>query len=72
VGNLDKLGIKQLVCLHDECYGSFKSLTPAYGVQVPFKLAHYFEYLHSKLKVPQDSISPLNIKCWQPAKMGQF
>lgn len=60
--NFRKLGVKEVVCMHDECYGSFASLAPAYGIEVPFKPIHYFEYLYDRLKELSDEVRPLNIK----------
>ena len=60
--NFRKLGVKEVVCMHDECYGSFASLAPAYGIEVPFKPIHYFEYLYNRLKELGDEVRPLNIK----------
>jgi len=62
IENIQKQGIKELICLHDECYGTFTSLAPAYGIEVPFKPVHYFEYLYDKLKEHNDEIKPLNVK----------
>ncbi len=62
LGNIEKLGIKELVCLHDECYGTFASLAPAYGIEVSFKPIHYFEFLHNRLKELGKSVKKLNIK----------
>ena len=62
IENIEKQGIKELVCLHDECYGTFTSLAPAYGIEVPFKPIHYYEYLYDKLKEYKDEIRPLNVK----------
>ena len=62
IENIEKQGIKELICLHDECYGTFTSLAPAYGIEVPFKPVHYFEYLYDKLKEHNDEIKPLNVK----------
>jgi len=62
VENIAKYKIKELICYHDECYGLFKSLAPAYGINVPFKPIHLFEYLYNKLKENEDKIKPLNIK----------
>ena len=60
--NFRKLGVQEVVCMHDECYGSFASLAPAYGIEVPFKPIHYFEYLYNRLKELGDEVRPLNIK----------
>ena len=60
--NFNKLGVKEVVCMHDECYGSFTSLASAFGIEVPFKPIHYFEYLYNRLQELRDEIRPLNIK----------
>ena len=62
VKNIGDQGIKELICLHDECYGTFTSLAPAYGIDVPFQPIHYYEYLYGRLKKLKDLIKPLNIK----------
>lgn len=62
VENIQRQGTKELICLHDECYATYNSLAPAYGIEVPFKPVHYFEYLYDKLKEFKSDIRPLNIK----------
>ena len=62
IDNFKKLGVQEVVCMHDECFGSFASLAPAYGIEVPFKSIHYFEYLYNRLEGLGDEIRPLNIK----------
>ncbi len=62
VDNIKKLGVKEVVFIHDECYGAFAHLAPAYGIEVPFKSIHYFEYLYDRLQELKDEIRPLNIK----------
>ena len=62
IENIKQLGVKQLICMHDECYGSFTSLAPAYGMEVPFEPIHYFEYLFEKLRGLKGEIRPLKIK----------
>jgi Fe-S oxidoreductase len=62
IENIHRLGIKQLICMHDECYGSFTSLAPAYGMEVPFEPIHYFEYLLEKLRDLKGEIRPLKIR----------
>ncbi len=61
VENFRKLGVEEVVFMHDECYGAFSSLAPAYGIEVPFKPIHYFEYLYQRLKDLASDIKPLNI-----------
>jgi ferredoxin len=62
IENIAELGAKEIIMLHDECYSSFTSLASAYGIEVPFKVTHYFEYLYNKLKELNGEISPLNIR----------
>jgi len=61
IDNFRKLGVEDVVCMHDECYGAFASMAPAYGMEVPFKPIHYFEYLVKRLKELSQEIRPLNI-----------
>ncbi|MBW2619565.1 MAG: (Fe-S)-binding protein, partial [Deltaproteobacteria bacterium] len=62
IENIKELGIKQLICMHDECYGSFTSLAPAFGMEVPFEPIHYLEYLYYRLKELKSELKPLKIK----------
>jgi Fe-S oxidoreductase len=62
VENIENQGIKELVCLHDECYGTFTSLISAYDIDLSFKPIHYYEFLSIRLKDLKDLIEPLNIK----------
>jgi len=60
--NFRKLGVKEVVCMHDECYGAFASLAPAYGMEVPFRPIHYFEYLYGRLHDLAKEVRPLHLK----------
>ncbi|MBM4452935.1 MAG: (Fe-S)-binding protein [Chloroflexi bacterium] len=62
IENISKQGIKELICLHDECYATYNSLAPACGIDVPFKTIHYMEHLYQKLKENKSGIKPLNVK----------
>jgi len=62
VDNFRKLGVKEVIFLHDECYGAFAHLAPAFGIEVPFKSIHYYEYLYQRLTELKDHIRPLNIR----------
>jgi Fe-S oxidoreductase len=57
-----KLGVQEVICMHDECYGSFAHLAPAYGIEVPFKPIHYLEYLFNRLDALGDEIRSLKKK----------
>ena len=55
-------GITELICFHDECYGTFTSLADAYGIKVPFTPIHQFDYINRRLDDLKDQIKPLNAK----------
>ncbi|MGB9668235.1 MAG: heterodisulfide reductase-related iron-sulfur binding cluster [Thermosulfidibacteraceae bacterium] len=50
IENMKKLEAEIFVFFHDECYGFYNSLLRAYGVEVPFRYVHLFEYLRDFLK----------------------
>ncbi|MCL5122939.1 MAG: (Fe-S)-binding protein [Deltaproteobacteria bacterium] len=62
VNNFVKLGVKEVICLHDECYGTYTSIAPAYGIDVPFKPVYYMDFLLKRLNELKNQIKPLNIK----------
>ena len=55
-------GIDEMVCFHDECYGAYSQLAPAFGIEVPFKVVYLFEYLSGKLDELKDQITPIGAK----------
>lgn len=61
IENFRRLGVKEVICLHDECYGTFTSIASAYGMEVPFKPVYYMDYLLERMKELKSKIKPLNI-----------
>jgi Fe-S oxidoreductase len=59
---LEKSGVTELVCFHDECYGAFTHVAPAFGIEVPFKPVHLFEFLCQRLDRLKDRIQPLGLE----------
>lgn len=59
--NFKKLGAQEVICLHDECYGTYTSIAPAYGMEVPFTPIYYMDFLLDRLKELEGKIIPLNI-----------
>jgi Fe-S oxidoreductase len=59
---LKENGVDELICFHDECYGTYTQLAPAFGIEVPFKSIHLFEFLTKRLDELKDQISPLGLK----------
>lgn len=55
-------GVEEMICFHDECYGTYTSVAPAYGIEVPFKPVHLFDYINHRLDELADRITPLNVK----------
>ena len=55
-------GTDEIVCFHDECYGTYTSWAGAYGIDVPFKPVHLFEYIHKRLLAMKPQIKPLGVK----------
>ena len=62
VDNLAKSGAKEIVFVHDDCYGLIKGLAPEYGVKIPFRVVHLFEYLRDYLREHKDKIKKLDMK----------
>jgi len=52
----------ELICFHDECYGTYTSVADAYAIDVPFKPVHQFDYYKERLAVLNESITPINAK----------
>jgi Fe-S oxidoreductase len=59
---LEPNGISEVVCFHDECYGTFKSWAPAFGIEVPFKPIHFFEFLLAEMKERKSEIRRIPMK----------
>lgn len=60
--HLGPSGVKDFVCYHDECYGTYTSWAPAFGMEVPFRPIHLFDFLQKRLTELQSQIKPLGIK----------
>ncbi len=61
VDSLAKSGAKEIVFVHDDCYGLLKGVAPEYGVTLPFRPVHLFEYLRDYLRENKDKIKKLNL-----------
>lgn len=59
---LEESGVQELICFHDECYAAYTHLAPAFGIDVPFKPVHLFEYLNQRLDQLKGHIRPLGLK----------
>lgn len=52
-------GIDELICFHDECYGTYTSVAEAFGISVPFKPVHLFDYINRRLDQLSGGIRPI-------------
>ena len=59
---LTPAGVDELVCYHDECYGTYTSWAPAFGIDVPFRPVHLFDFLNRRLEAHAGEIKPLGLK----------
>lgn len=53
---------KEMIFLHDDCYAMVHTKVKDYGITVPFKYMHIFEYLHNYLRDHQSKITKLGLK----------
>ncbi len=58
---LEPSGVGELVCYHDECYGTYTSWAPAYGIEVPFRPVHLFDFIYRRLLELKADIKPLGV-----------
>ncbi len=62
IENIAKHNVKEVIFFHDECYGTFASYAPTFGIEVPFKPVHFFEFLYNRLSDLKSQIRPLGLK----------
>jgi Fe-S oxidoreductase len=53
---------EEIVHFHDECYGTYTSFSPAFGIEVPFESIHLFEFLYNRLIELKSELKPLPYK----------
>jgi len=61
IDRLASLG-KEIIFLHDDCYAMVHTKVKDYGIKVPFKYMHIFEYLRNYLRDHQSKITKLGYK----------
>ncbi len=62
IENIAQHDFKEVIFFHDECYSTLTSYAEAYGMEVPFKPIHFYDYLYTRLEEQQEKIRPLNVK----------
>ncbi|MBI4833182.1 MAG: (Fe-S)-binding protein [Candidatus Lindowbacteria bacterium] len=59
---VEKNNLDEVICFHDECYATFKSWAPAFGVEVPFKPVYFFEFLLREMRKRKSEIRQIPMK----------
>lgn len=62
VDNLAAVGAEEVVCFHEDCYAMLAVKAPEYGVKVPFRPVHLFEYLLGFLKAREREVRKIGLK----------
>jgi hypothetical protein len=62
VDNLAATGAEEIICFHEDCYAMLTGKAPDYGIPVPFRPVHLYEYLLDYLKAHEGEIKPLGLK----------
>ncbi len=62
VDNLAATGAEEIVCFHEDCYAMLMGKAPDYGIHVPFRPVHLYEYLLDYLKAHEKEITKLDLK----------
>lgn len=62
VDRLASTGAREIVCFHDDCYAMLARFAPEYGIDVPFRPMHFFEYLVEYFQKNRDRVRPLNME----------
>jgi len=59
---LAKTGFEEIIMFHDDCYGAFTTKAMEYGIDVPFRVKHYVQYLRDYLKAHPSKVKKLDLK----------
>ena len=62
IDNLAALGGQEVVCFHDDCYTMLTTLADQFGLKVPFRPVHIFEYLYLELEKRREAIHQVPIR----------
>lgn len=62
VEKLSALGVDEIVCFHDDCYALLTTLAEEFGIKVPFRPVHLFEYLYRTLSAMPGELRKVPLK----------
>ena len=60
--NLAATGAEEIICFHEDCYAMLVGKAPDYGIRVPFRPVHLYEYLLDYVKAHEKEITRLDLK----------
>jgi Fe-S oxidoreductase len=68
IDHLAALGRDEVICFHDDCYTLLTTLAEQFGLQVPFRPVHIFEFLGRELAKRQATLKrrPLKVAYQSP------
>ena len=61
IETISRHNVTEVICFHDECYGTYTSYCTAMGIHVPFRPVHLYEYLYNRLLSLKDRIRRVNL-----------
>jgi Fe-S oxidoreductase len=62
VDNLAATGAEEVVLIHDDCYAMLVDRAPQFGIEVPFRPVHLFQYLRDFLEEHRADVRPLGLR----------
>lgn len=62
VDHLAATGAREIVCFHEDCYALLTGKVRDYGIDVPFRPVHLFEYLLDYLRKHEGEVRRLDLK----------
>ncbi len=62
VDTLAATGAAEVVLLHDDCYSMLTDRVPQFGISVPFRPIHLFEYLREFVEKNRADVQPLGLR----------
>jgi Fe-S oxidoreductase len=62
VDSLAATGAEEVVLVHDDCYSMLVDRAPQFGIEVPFRPVHLFQYLRGFLDEHRAELRPLGLR----------
>ncbi|MCF8142848.1 MAG: (Fe-S)-binding protein [Deltaproteobacteria bacterium] len=62
IDRIARIGTKEIVFYHDDCYTLFKVKAFEFGLEVPFRPVSWPEFLYKRMKALEDRIQPIERK----------